>query len=60
MAIPPHELLEHYDDYCIAAREQPIFITHKGKDDLVMLSVEEYRRLLQCEQDLSSQTPIKT
>ena len=48
--VSSRELKEHYGAYRIRAHKEPVFITNYGKDDLVLLSIEEYHRLRKSEQ----------
>ena len=47
--VSSRELKENYGTYRITAHKEPVFITNYGKDDLVLLSVDEYRRLQELE-----------
>lgn len=47
--VSSRELKENYGTHRITAHKEPVFVTNYGKDDLVLLSVEEYQRLQKLE-----------
>ncbi len=43
--ISSSELLKEFDRYSVEAHKAPIIITYHGRDDLVLLSLKEIKRL---------------
>lgn len=48
-SVTSRELKQNYGRYRVKAHQEPVYITNHGKDDLVLLSVDEYNRLRQLE-----------
>ncbi len=49
VTITAAELQNHFGRYRDVAQKEPVSITHHGRETLVMLSAEDYRRLKQYE-----------
>lgn len=46
------EFQQHFGRYQDEALRQPVAITRNGRERLVMLSAEEYRRLKRCDREV--------
>jgi len=44
-SVPSAELLRHFGRYRDIAQREPVTISSRGRDALVLMSTEEYRRL---------------
>lgn len=44
-SVPSAELLRHFGHYRDMAQREPVVISSRGRDALVLLSTEEYQRL---------------
>jgi prevent-host-death family protein len=45
MKVTSSELRRHFGRYLEVAQQGPVFVTRKGREQVVLLSAQEYRRL---------------